>query len=198
MVFDHHEAVALAIGLCDVSQSTDATTAEALLCALAKLTAMLPTTVRQKIKLMSSVTDTNPMIRRLAPPAADVPGAIAQACRDGVRLTFDYGAADGAQTTRYVEPYRLVVLGQRWYLVAYDLDRNDWRTFRADRATNAAPFRNSFTARPSRRRTWPATSTNEFSKCGPLSTSSSSPPSFAAHVVQFAARCTSAALGQGT
>lgn len=148
MVFDHDEAVALAIGLRDVSQSTDAPTAEASLRALAKLTAMLPTTVRQKIELMSSVTDTNPMIRRLAPPAADVLGAIAQACRDSVRLTFDYGAADGAQTTRYVEPYRLVTLGQRWYLVAFDLDRNDWRTFRADRATNAAPLRNSFTARP--------------------------------------------------
>lgn len=148
MVFDHDEAVALAIGLRDVSQSSDPETAEASLRALAKLTAMLPATVRHKIELMSSVTDTNPGIRRLAPPAADVLGAIAQACRDSVRLTFDYGAADGARTTRYVEPYRLVTLGQRWYLVAFDLDRNDWRTFRADRAANAVPLRNSFTARP--------------------------------------------------
>jgi predicted DNA-binding transcriptional regulator YafY len=147
MVFDHDEAIALAVGLRDVSQSTDQRTAEASLRALAKLTAMLPTAVRQKIELVRSVTDTNPMQHRLPPPAADVLGAIAQACRDVVRVNFDYEAADATKSQRYVEPYRLVTLGQRWYLVAFDLDRNDWRTFRVDRASNAVPARNGFTPR---------------------------------------------------
>ncbi len=148
MVFDHDEAIALAVGLRDVSQSRDQPTAEASLRALAKLTAMLPTAVRQKIELVSSVTDSNPLQRRLPPPAADVLGAIAQACRDVVRVNFDYETVDGTRSHRYVEPYRLVTIGQRWYLVAFDLDRDDWRTFRVDRAANAVPARNSFSPRP--------------------------------------------------
>jgi predicted DNA-binding transcriptional regulator YafY len=57
----------------------------------------------------------------------------AQACRDDERLVLDYTAADGAASTRTVEPHRLVSLGRRWYLVAYDLQRHDWRSFRLDR-----------------------------------------------------------------
>jgi predicted DNA-binding transcriptional regulator YafY len=61
--------------------------------------------------------------------------ALAGACHDGVRLAFSYTARDGAPTERYVEPYRLVVLARRWYLLAFDIDRDDWRTFRVDRIT---------------------------------------------------------------
>jgi predicted DNA-binding transcriptional regulator YafY len=61
-----------------------------------------------------------------------------------VRLAFSYTARDGAATERYVEPYRLVVLSRRWYLLAFDVDRNDWRTFRVDRIAEpratVAPF----------------------------------------------------------
>jgi len=66
------------------------------------------------------------------------PGAlttVALACRDAERIAFTYTAADGARTERSVEPYRLVSLGRRWYLVGYDLDRGDWRSFRLDRLT---------------------------------------------------------------
>jgi predicted DNA-binding transcriptional regulator YafY len=63
---------------------------------------------------------------------------LAQACRDDEPLTFDY-AARGAETThRRVEPHRLVSLGRRWYLVAYDRDRQDWRSFRVDRISSPA------------------------------------------------------------
>jgi predicted DNA-binding transcriptional regulator YafY len=68
-------------------------------------------------------------------PAVD-PGvltSVAQACRDAERLEFGYDAADGTRTDRLVEPFRLVPLGRRWYLVAYDLHRHDWRSFRLDR-----------------------------------------------------------------
>jgi len=58
---------------------------------------------------------------------------LAQACRDDERLRLRYTAREGAHTSRTVEPHRLVSLGRRWYLVAYDLDRGDWRTFRVDR-----------------------------------------------------------------
>ncbi len=64
---------------------------------------------------------------------ADVLTAIAQACRNEERLRFSYKQRDDGRTDRHVEPYRLVSLGTRWYLVAYDLTRNDWRSFRLDR-----------------------------------------------------------------
>lgn len=58
---------------------------------------------------------------------------IAAAITGTERVRFDYRAGDGARTKRQVEPYRLVSTARRWYLVAYDLAREDWRTFRVDR-----------------------------------------------------------------
>ncbi|HET6706845.1 WYL domain-containing protein, partial [Amycolatopsis sp.] len=52
-------------------------------------------------------------------------------------VRFRYRAHDGAETRRRAEPLRLVAAGRRWYLVAYDLDRADWRVFRADRVREA-------------------------------------------------------------
>jgi predicted DNA-binding transcriptional regulator YafY len=63
---------------------------------------------------------------------------VALACRDNERLTFAYRAAGGQRSNRQVEPHRLVALGRRWYLVAYDLGRHDWRSFRVDRLTAPA------------------------------------------------------------
>ena len=63
----------------------------------------------------------------------DVLASAALACRDAERIRFGYGAASGERTERHVEPHRLVALDRRWYLVAYDLTRNDWRSFRLDR-----------------------------------------------------------------
>ena len=148
MVFEQDEAIALAIGLRDVAHGSDSTTAEASLRALAKLIAMLPLSVRHHIELMRSVTDTNPFIRTAPTPDVTVLGTIAQACRDLVRVTFDYTSADATLSKRYIEPYRLVTLGRRWYLVGYDLDRDDWRTFRIDRVEMPVPSRNSFDPRP--------------------------------------------------
>ena len=65
--------------------------------------------------------------------------SIALACRDGERLRFGYLAATGARTARHVEPLRLVSMSRRWYLVAYDLDRHDWRSFRMDRIDGPGP-----------------------------------------------------------
>lgn len=65
-----------------------------------------------------------------------------------MRLSFDSIAADATATSRYVEPRRLVALDARWYLVAYDPDRDDWRTFRVDRMSRPALARNTFEPRP--------------------------------------------------
>jgi predicted DNA-binding transcriptional regulator YafY len=72
---------------------------------------------------------------------ADVLTIIAIACRDHERVRFDYRSHDGSDSRRDVEPHRLVNDGRRWYLVAWDTDRNDWRTFRADRIAFAANYR---------------------------------------------------------
>jgi predicted DNA-binding transcriptional regulator YafY len=61
--------------------------------------------------------------------------SVALACRDDERIRFCYTAADGRRSDRQVEPHRLVWLGGRWYLVGYDLDRHDWRSYRLDRAS---------------------------------------------------------------
>ena len=58
---------------------------------------------------------------------------IAQACRDGEFVDFAYVSASGEPSRRHVEPHRLVLIGRRWYLVAYDAGRDDWRSFRLDR-----------------------------------------------------------------
>lgn len=64
---------------------------------------------------------------------------LAHACRDSQRLRFDYTTHDGTASRRTVEPLRLVCARRHWYLVAWDVDRDDWRTYRADRITPTPP-----------------------------------------------------------
>ncbi len=144
MVFSDEEAVALAVGLREVAHGTDPAAAQASISALAKLTAILPAAVRKRVELIQDVTEGPGAFSRGDQPRADVLGTVAQACQDGVRLRFGYLEA----AERYVEPYRLLTRGRRWYLVAFDLDRDDWRTFRLDRMTAPVPTRNTFTPRP--------------------------------------------------
>jgi predicted DNA-binding transcriptional regulator YafY len=82
---------------------------------------------------------------------ADVLATVAQTTRDGERLRFTYraagGRAAGSDLGRHVEPHQLVTVGRRWYLVAYDLDRQDWRSFRLDRLRDPMGTRARFRAR---------------------------------------------------
>jgi predicted DNA-binding transcriptional regulator YafY len=73
--------------------------------------------------------------------------AIAAATRDHLRLRFDYESHGGATSVRVTEPHRLIYSGQRWYLVAWDVERQDWRTFRVDRLTPHTPTGPRFAAR---------------------------------------------------
>jgi predicted DNA-binding transcriptional regulator YafY len=63
---------------------------------------------------------------------------IATACRDSECVRFAYRRRDDAESRREVEPHSLVNLGRRWYLVAWDRGRSDWRTFRVDRVSRPA------------------------------------------------------------
>jgi predicted DNA-binding transcriptional regulator YafY len=133
LVLDDEEAIALVVGLQAAAQGGVAGVAEASVRALAKVVPVMPPRLRRRVEALR--TATVPASFPDGGPAVD-PGVlttVAQACRDAERLEFGYAAADGARTDRLVEPLRLVPLGRRWYLVAYDLHRHDWRSFRLDR-----------------------------------------------------------------
>ncbi|MFC4533645.1 helix-turn-helix transcriptional regulator [Sphaerisporangium dianthi] len=132
LVLDDDEAVALAIGLRMAAQGTVAGIEESSLRALTKVVQVMPPRLRRRAEVLLAATVPAPW----GPgPRADaaVLTAVAQACRDEERLRFSYTAHKGERSDRYVEPHRLVSLGRRWYLVAYDVNRHDWRSFRLDR-----------------------------------------------------------------
>jgi predicted DNA-binding transcriptional regulator YafY len=99
--------------------------------ALSKLELLLPDRVRRRIHAIGAATVPYPASGPVVDP--EILLVIAVACRDHERLRFAYRSHDEEQTRRLVEPQGLVHTGRRWYLVAWDLDRNDWRTFRVDR-----------------------------------------------------------------
>jgi predicted DNA-binding transcriptional regulator YafY len=135
LVLDDDEAVALALGLQAAAGSPVAGMAETSVRALAKVVQVMPVRLRRRVEALRTMTVPAVWGSGGEPPGVDA-GALtttALACRDAERISFTYTAADGRRTERSVEPHRLVSLGRRWYLVGYDLDRGDWRTFRLDR-----------------------------------------------------------------
>ena len=118
------------------------TVAEAAARALAKVTQVMPARLRRRAEAVAAMTESASWDAARAAQAAvinpDVLASAALACRDSERIRFGYGAASGERTERHVEPHRLVALDRRWYLVAYDLTRNDWRSFRLDRVIGDA------------------------------------------------------------
>jgi predicted DNA-binding transcriptional regulator YafY len=138
------------------------TIAEAAARALAKVTQVMPARLRRRVQAVADMTESASWGAARAGQAAvidpDVLASAALACRDAERLRFAYGAASGERTERHVEPHRLVALDGRWYLVAYDLTRNDWRSFRLDRVIGV-PRPTSARFRP---RALPAADAAEF------------------------------------
>ncbi|MFW3172509.1 helix-turn-helix transcriptional regulator [Geodermatophilus sp. CPCC 206100] len=139
LVLDDEEAVALVVGLQAATQSAIAGTAESSVRALTKVVQVLPPRLRRRADALRAVTEPAGWRDGGTPIDPEVLTAVAQACRDTERLVFAYTAGDGAETEREVEPARLVASGRRWYLVAYDLLRGDWRSFRLDRLTRPRP-----------------------------------------------------------
>jgi predicted DNA-binding transcriptional regulator YafY len=131
LLLDDDEAVAVAVGLRTAAGGTVEGIEETSVRALAKLEQVLPARLRSRVNALQSVTV--PLRRGGPTVGADTLTVIGSACRDHLRLRFDYRDHDGTESVRQVEPYNLVHTGRRWYLVAFDLDRQDWRTFRVDR-----------------------------------------------------------------
>lgn len=131
LLLDDDEAVAVAVGLRTAASGTITGIEEASVRALSKLRQVLPTRLRRRITALHSFI--LPMASGGPTVDAETLSIIAGACRDFEKLRFGYSSRDGAPSVREVEPHRLVHTGRRWYLAAWDLDRNNWRTFRVDR-----------------------------------------------------------------
>lgn len=148
LLLDDEEAVAVAIGLRTAVTGSIAGIEETALRALAKLEQVLPSRLRRRVNTLQSYTVPIPPDARGPQVDAAALTAIANACRDHERLRFDYRSHDTSGSRRDVEPYRLVTWGRRWYLVAWDVERRDWRTFRVDRMEPKIPTGPRFTPRP--------------------------------------------------
>lgn len=134
LLLDDDDAVAIAVGLRTAASSSIAGIEDAAVAALAKLDQVLPPRLRSRVQALGAAIVRSPF-RGPAEGVVDA-GAlatIAQACRDRERLRFGYRRRDGEAGDRTVEPHRLVSHSERWYLVAWDVGREDWRTFRVDR-----------------------------------------------------------------
>jgi predicted DNA-binding transcriptional regulator YafY len=147
LLLDDDEAIAVAVGLQIAAGGSVAEIGEASTRALAKLQQVLPKRLRRRLAALRTsivrLQDAGPTVKM-----KDV-SFLASACSDRSQLRFDYRDFKGAGTSRVVEPHRIVHTGARWYLVAWDTARDDWRTFRIDRVGDAKPTGALFTPRSS-------------------------------------------------
>ena len=147
LVVDDDEAVALAVGMQSAIGGSAPGMEETAVRALTKVVQVMPARLRKRVEALQQVTV--PLQWRSRSDETTLDHAllitVAQCCRDSERLEFDYVARDETSTHRRVEPHRLVSVGRRLYLVAYDLTRQDWRSFRVDRMARPeqarVPFR---------------------------------------------------------
>ncbi|HEU4946502.1 MAG TPA: WYL domain-containing protein [Kribbella sp.] len=145
LLLDDEEAVAVAVGLRTAAGGSIAGIEETSVRALLKLEQVLPSRLRHRVDAVHAATTTVPGTGPTVDP--DVLTATAAAIRANERLRFDYVNHDGTTSIRTTEPHRLVSWGRRWYLVAWDNDRQDWRTFRVDRMSPRTPTGPRFTPR---------------------------------------------------
>jgi predicted DNA-binding transcriptional regulator YafY len=131
LMLDQDEAIAVAVGLRGAAGAGVSGIEETSVRALAKLEQLLPSPARRRVGALASAMASYPGVGPLVD--AGVLAAAASAARDSQRVRFRYRDREGEQSRRVVEPHRLVHTGRRWYLVAWDCGRADWRTFRVDR-----------------------------------------------------------------
>lgn len=161
LLLDDDEAVAIAVGLRSAAAASIGTSDDQVtIRALTKIIQVMPPRLRRRV---AALQDFAVPARPTAGTSVDAVTltTIAQCCRDGERLRFTHTKTNGEARARLTEPHRLVSLGQRWYLVAWDLDRGDWRSFRVDRITEPAPAGARF-----RQRDLPAADAAEFVQQG--------------------------------
>ncbi|QZY28848.1 helix-turn-helix transcriptional regulator [Nocardioides coralli] len=147
LLLEDDEAVAVAVGLRSAAAGSVGGVQETAVQALAKVVALMPPRLRRRMDALASQTDAPAPWAGGPQVDAAVLTTLAQACRDDEPVGFSYTARDAEPTDRRVEPHRLVTLGRRWYLVAYDRDRQDWRSFRVDRITDPEPTGQRFRPR---------------------------------------------------
>jgi predicted DNA-binding transcriptional regulator YafY len=135
LLLEDDEAVTIAVGLRTAAAGAVQGMEESSVQALTKVLSLMPPRLRRRMDALASHTVPAPM-RGPSVDAATLT-LLAQGCRDDEALRFGYTARGAEQSRRHVEPHRLVSLGRRWYLVAYDRDRLDWRSFRVDRIRDA-------------------------------------------------------------
>lgn len=145
LLLDDEEAIATAVSLLAGAGGGVASASDAAVRALTKLDRVLPTRLRHEVRALSGAVESFGGGRTPVDP--EVVMTLARACRDQVEAGFDYPSRQAVRRRR-VEPYRLVSSDRRWYLFAYDLDRDDWRTFRVDRMTEVAARTWRFRLRP--------------------------------------------------
>ena len=145
LLLSEDEAVAAAIGLRSAAGQHIGGIADDAISALLKITQLLPPKVRREAEAIA--TAVSAPAGRVDDVALDTLTTLARSSRDGVRLRFSYRTYTGSFGDRHVEPHHVVPLRRRWYLVAWDLDRNAWRTFRLDRITEPRPTGRSFATR---------------------------------------------------
>ncbi|MEO7285838.1 MAG: WYL domain-containing protein, partial [Jatrophihabitantaceae bacterium] len=137
LLLDDDEAVAIAVSLGTVTGGAIDGLEETALRALMKLQQVLPARLGRQVDALQSHTARLSRQPRGQQVDSNLLALIAATARDRELMRFDYCDHAGSATERRVEPYRLVNLGRRWYLVAYDVERDDWRTFRVDRIQQA-------------------------------------------------------------
>ena len=142
LLLDDDEAVSIAVALHEIGRHSTPAVAESAMRALTKLGQVMPAALRERVAALSTVVVG---VERAVDPFGDGPADVEVMMALGVagarqeRCRFDYLSGEGAETARHTEPYRLVSVGRRWYLVAFDLDRQAWRTFRVDRISRVRP-----------------------------------------------------------
>jgi predicted DNA-binding transcriptional regulator YafY len=135
LLLDDDEAVAVAIGLRTAAHAGIVGIEETSVRAVAKLEQMLPNRLRRRINALGTAVETLAWESPDEQVETETLAVFAQACRDSEQARFDYSDREGNETRRLVEPHKLVSVRHRWYLVAWDVRRDDWRTFRVDRTS---------------------------------------------------------------
>jgi len=141
LLLDEDSAVAVALGLrAAASDPALRGSQEAAARAAAAIDQVLPPRLRRRVEALTTATvPLRPLLPAQPPVEPNDLALIALACQQGERLRFRYRNGSGQDSRRHVEPYRLVYTGRRWYLVAHDLDKGEWRSFRPDRMQDVRP-----------------------------------------------------------
>lgn len=147
LLLDGDEAVAMAVALRLAANGTVAGVGESTLRALSKLDQVMPPRLRSQVTAVHQATVTLTSGATDEPVKPGVLMALARACRDHEHVESDYTDRSGTRTWRRLEPYQLVTTGRRWYLLAYDRDRADWRSLRLDRMSSVRVCGTTFVPR---------------------------------------------------